>query len=62
MTHYEIWDDVEGARVEVAMPEHEAKAYAREHDPQGERLFLEDSEGNQLVWNANGSPPCWEAA
>jgi len=51
MTHYEIWDDAAGSKVHEAMPEAEAKAYAREHDPKSERLFLEDARGNQIVWN-----------
>jgi hypothetical protein len=48
---YEIWDDAAGEKLSAALPEADAKAYALKHDPQGERLFLEDEHGDQLVWN-----------
>lgn len=57
---YEVWDDVAGEKVKDAMPEAEAKAYVRGHDPDSERLFLEDENGDQLVWNPHRRN--WEEA
>lgn len=58
---YEVWDDAAGTKLESAMSEDKAKAYALEHDPKGERIFLEDANGDQIAWNPNLDPPRWEA-
>ncbi len=60
MTLYAVWDDAAGVQLTHGMPEDEAKSYALDKDPVGERLFLEDEDGNQLGWNPNLDPPRWE--
>lgn len=60
MGTYVVWDDVEGRKLTEPLPEVEAKAYALEHDPLSERMFLEDEDGDQLVWNPHRRQ--WEHA